>query len=609
MTRRAVTLALLTLAVTAAPAAAAGGVTLTSPSASSVNYHHLIISYTLASTPVPGTVRLVFTQGATTVATYTVNSTATSYSNVFSPRYPSGGGSFSGPVGGLPNGTYTVTVRYQGASDGVTYSASKAGVTIDAYTEPATVTAPADFSRTGATLTVGYTLPEEADPGSAYINLWNTADGSWHELYLSDDHLAAGAHTVTFTIADPLGAGSPFSSMNGSAIPDGTFHVGLFYQDTHGNPYGYSEEPTVTIDRTTQAPTLTAPATSSTQAGGGVSVDYTLPEAALPGSVSLTLSRAGVTRTVTLDPTGGTSFTLNTASPLSSPRVTGIVGGATIPDGTYTATLAYRDDVGNPAAMATRTDVRIDSATETPALAGFADGETTTGSFALDFAIPEDALAGSTELRFASGGQTVSSIAYPITGAVTVTHSGIAADDLSGLGGSLTGASALPDGTYTVTVRYRDAAGNPVAVSPARTLIVARPVVVPPVTPPEADPPAAATPEPRAETPAAPAPAPSVGAPVTSTAPLPVSAPARLRVAWSRVRGRLVAKLARVTGAEAYVLEARWGKHVRRGLCRTRQRIRCAVDVPEHGRWNATLTVLDGATTLLRATKTRRSLS
>ena len=126
-------------------------------------------------------------------------------------------------------------------------------------------------------------------------------------------------------------------------------------------------------EATTLAPTLTAPA-FATKTGSPVSVAFTLPERALPGSVTLTFTGT-VTRVLMLaasqETIGAHAFTFNPATPLASAQ---IASGSAIPDGYYTVTLRYQDLVGNPAAQATpATGVLIDTAAPTiaPPAGGF----------------------------------------------------------------------------------------------------------------------------------------------------------------------------------------------------------------------------------------------
>lgn len=116
-------------------------------------------------------------------------------------------------------------------------------------------------------------------------------------------------------------------------------------------------------DTITDTPTLTAPATNAITANP-VSVSFSLPETALAGSVKLFFTGAA-SRTLTLassqQTSGAHSFTFNPANPTGAAQIASITGGATIPDGSYTVTLSYQDFLGNAAATAASTNVRIDT--------------------------------------------------------------------------------------------------------------------------------------------------------------------------------------------------------------------------------------------------------
>jgi hypothetical protein len=92
-----------------------------------------------------------------------------------------------------------------------------------------------------------------------------------------------------------------------------------------------------------------------------LTVNFVLPEPALPRSVTLTFVG---TQTITLtlaasqETSGAHSVAFDPSNPTASPD---IISGSAIPDGAYTITLSYRDALGNPVATATSENVRIDS--------------------------------------------------------------------------------------------------------------------------------------------------------------------------------------------------------------------------------------------------------
>ena len=115
------------------------------------------------------------------------------------------------------------------------------------------------------------------------------------------------------------------------------------------------------VPDTTRPPVLGAPA-SSAITGRMVTVSFTLPEAALRGSVSLTFAGA-VSRTLTLafsqEHEGDHSLTFDAGDPAIGNEIAAITGGTDVPFGQYTVTLSYRDVPGNAPASATSVNVLI----------------------------------------------------------------------------------------------------------------------------------------------------------------------------------------------------------------------------------------------------------
>lgn len=218
----------------------------------------------------------------------------------------------------------------------------------------------------------------------------------------------------------------------------------------------------VQTDTITDAPTLTAPA-SNAMSGNPVSVAFTLPEAALNGSVTLSFGSTVLTLANTQGTAGAHSFTFNPANPTASAQ---IASGSPVADGTYTVTLSYQDALGNPAASTVSTNVTIDMTTQAATLMAPTAGALY-GSLApvdVAFTLPEAAQAGSVKLTF-DDGMTQRVLTLAGTEESSGAHSFSFAPANPTASAQITSGPALATGVYTVSLSYQDALGNAVASS------------------------------------------------------------------------------------------------------------------------------------------------
>lgn len=208
---------------------------------------------------------------------------------------------------------------------------------------------------------------------------------------------AAGLHTIAMTsdrklfawgsnVHGQLGAGA-LAGRLAIAIAAGDYHTLLLATDA---------------DFGTRAPVLTAPV-NPTLTNSPVSVIFTLPEAALVGSVRLSFANESNAQTLTLatsqEGAGMHNFRFDPTDPTSSPE---IASGAAIPDGTYVVNLSYQDVRGNPPAFAVSRNVTVNTTLPMPAFVAAKGANVNgqaTGSVYAGFATPQTgAFAGFTQV-------------------------------------------------------------------------------------------------------------------------------------------------------------------------------------------------------------------
>ncbi|MBL9114870.1 MAG: hypothetical protein JNJ83_07655 [Verrucomicrobiaceae bacterium] len=252
--------------------------------------------------------------------------------------------SFDGSTTGPPLGTPTFS------SDGNLYGTADplAVWRLNFYpTRTPTLFAPISSSITTSPINVSFSLPEAAVAGSVKLLFGST------ELVLAASQETAGAHSFSFDPANPTA--SP-EIASGSAIADGSYTVTLSYQDALSNTAAQVQSLNVVVDTIAQIPMLSAPVSGSAHKDS-VSVSFSLPEAASPGSVKLAFGGTQLTLAASQETVGTHSFTFAPPDPLASPE---IASGEPVTNGTYTVTLSYQDALGNDGASVSATSVVID---------------------------------------------------------------------------------------------------------------------------------------------------------------------------------------------------------------------------------------------------------
>jgi uncharacterized repeat protein (TIGR03803 family) len=273
--------------------------------------------------------------------------------------------------------------------------------------------------------------------------------------------------TADDVVTAPLAYNSPaINAASAAYLPEDT-------TDTSGNgnttapiPYDLAHNPRVLygvpdagayeyLDTTTVPAALSAPATGSVY-GNPITVSYSLPEAALGGSVSLTFQSGSNSYVETLSSTGTSAgsytFTFNPANPTGSGS---IVSGSAIPDGVYTLTLTYQDSYGSPAASVSNSNVTIETNTPTLVLdsgtVSYTQNNPATvispGAVASDS--PDGWAGGKLSVQISAGAVTADSLAIGASTGVTVSGGSVLA---SGAIIGTVSASGTVAGSNTLTI-------------------------------------------------------------------------------------------------------------------------------------------------------------
>jgi hypothetical protein len=232
------------------------------------------------------------------------------------------------------------------------------------------------------------------------------------------------------------------------AIDGHTLLVGAPGNDTFvadkGAAHVYGAASTITLP-----PTLTAPVNGAVFTDS-VNVQFTLPEAALPGTVKLSFKKNATPTVFTLASTeetpGAHSFTFSPTNPTATAA---IASGSPLPDGFYTVAISYQDTIGSYAATSNAVTIYVDRTPPSiaPPVGGFSPLVLAAPAVAPDYrtqAIATDLAAVASVTQAPPPGAALA------TGANTVT---LTATDLIGL-------SASTSFTLTVLTHTQDIDGD-----------------------------------------------------------------------------------------------------------------------------------------------------
>ncbi len=331
--------------------------------------------------------------------------------------------------------------------------ATNKNIVIDNITQAPTIISPTTGIASTNNFTFSYLLPEAPTPSSVHLTFTNLSSTVVADLTLSN--LTSASFSINLANIVPS---ANIASTTSSTVPDGTYNIQLSYRDALGNPVNNSSAVLVSIDNVTQAPSILLPATGFVRSNFVFS--YLLPEAPLPSSVHLTFTNLSstVVADLTLSDLTSASFSLNLANILPSANIASTTS-STVPDGSYNIQLSYRDILGNTVTNSSTTSITVDSVTIplTNSNLPVPVFDANSSSIQLSYTLEEDPLTNSTNLIFQSASDTITlTLNNLLSNSLTINTQNINIDSI------ITSAtqSTIPEGTYSVTLRYQDELGN-----------------------------------------------------------------------------------------------------------------------------------------------------
>lgn len=388
----------------------------------------------------------------------------------------------------LPQGSYTISIR---AADEHGHAAASSnsisGVAVDYSTITPTLESPADGSQV-STIPVKFTLPEDYSS----LTLRFARDGS---TVSTISFTTGGSLSRDFTLPTTFSSATGYTvNPSPSTLTSGSYTATLTYNDLKLNG-PQSDVNTFTIDTVTTAPSISSP-NSNDQFGlsDEITFSFNIPEGPLSGSTRLIFLAGGseneVLNAVVIDDSGLFSFSWDPSTDIDDVSQIAFLdsGSSTLSAGTYDVRIEYQDSLGNDVASDTVTGIVLDFATEDATLTAPADGFRFTEStpLTIQWTIPELASSGSLSFEHETAGTAVFEIDPTATpGTHTFVWNGVSDPtaeaeyssyscpicvELSIDGSTVT---TIPEGDYTVTLAYSDAAGN-TAVQESATFTIDR---------------------------------------------------------------------------------------------------------------------------------------
>jgi hypothetical protein len=225
---------------------------------------------------------------------------------------------------------------------------------------------------------------------------------------------------------------------------------------------------------TTQTPTLTTPAASSSD-NLNLNVDYTLPETASNATVKLIFTRtagtadAGSPHTLTMVSETSQSITLDASNFSGNASVESVTGGNNLVNGSiYTVRIEYQDTSLNPVAFAENTNFTYNDVSQTPTLTSPASASIDNTDITIGYILPETAADTTVKMTFTRTQGSEDSESPHVLTMVSESSQNLSLDASNFSGNSqvesVSGGNSLVDGAiYTVRLEYQNAALSGVA--------------------------------------------------------------------------------------------------------------------------------------------------
>lgn len=457
-------------------ASAASAQTITMSFPQSTTYVNSVpVQWTISpTTSTPSEIRMTWTYAAGYYAdqhpgpfVFTLASTATSGRFTFSPlndiaTVPNTNFAAVSPANTtvIPDGTYTVRLSYVRAADSVIFSSGTASMSISTITLPPTMTSPTSGTAYTRPIPIAYTLPSTPrfsgypvqlvfdGPSQVVLNMSSATTVAFN---LDPNNLVA--NTTYVRSSEPLVVGDVAET----ALLDGHYNVTLTYVDSLGHPAASTVASDVVVRTATPEPAILAPLDGANE--GAITIHYALPVAPKAGSAKLILQP------------GDHVFTLSDAPLTNTFTVPG--SDYSVPDGTYSLTLAYQDALGNAVATASVSNVSYVLHTKTPTLT--APLPNVYNAVPVAFTLPQTPLPGSVVLHVTGAATGTIQLGETTTQSFVIDPR----DVLASAAVKSSTLTTLPDGPLNFTLSYQDTWGHPASATPPAPIFL-KTVTTPP---------------------------------------------------------------------------------------------------------------------------------